>query len=135
MPFFGQEQLELCEAKGDLDDKEYKDAFAASTGSRITINQLMESNSLDAICAPSIGFPNCTDLVNGDYGTGFYFCSPAAMSGFPHITVPMGSFHQLPAGLSFMAGAYQEGELIRMAYSFEQATKKRAIPMFLPTIS
>ncbi len=135
MPWFGQEQLEWCEAKGGLESKEYLDARAASTGSRVTINQLMESNKLDVICAPSIGFPNCTDLVNGDYGTGFYFCSPAAMSGFPHITLPMGNFRGLPAAISFMAGAYQEGELIRIAYAFEQLTKKRTAPLFLPSIS
>ena len=67
----------------------------------------MREHQLDAIAGTSIGPANCTDLVNGDYGTGFYFCPPAAMAGYPHITVPMGSLYKLPVGLSFIAGAYK----------------------------
>jgi len=55
------------------------------------------------------------------------------MAGYPHITVPMGSVHELPAGLSFIAGAYKEAELFALAYAFEQATKKRMAPKFLKT--
>ena len=91
----------------------------------------MRKEKLDAIAGTSIGLANCIDLINGDYDTGFYFCPPAAMAGYPHITVPMGFVHELPAGLSFIAGAYKEAEIIGMAYSFEQATKKRAAPKFL----
>jgi len=52
------------------------------------------------------------------------------MAGYPHITVPMGYAHNLPIGLSFISGAYQEGDIIKLAYAFEQATKKRVSPMF-----
>lgn len=134
MPYFKQETLESSEAKGGLDSDEYKKALAKSTGSRKIINDLMKAHQLDAIAATSIGPANCIDLVNGDYGTGFYFCPPAAMAGYPHITVPMGALHELPVGLSFIAGAYQEGSLLALAYAYEQASKKRAAPKFLKTV-
>lgn len=131
MPWFKQEILELCEAKAGLDAKEYKEAVAKTTSARKIINDLMAQNKLDAIMGTSIGYANLIDLINGDYDTGFYFCPPAAMAGFPHITVPMGKVHELPVGLSFIAGAYQEGEIIKLAYAYEQATKKREAPKFL----
>jgi amidase len=134
MPFFKQETLERSEKTGDLASKEYLDALAKSTSAKKVIDDLMKENKLDAIAATSIGPANLTDLVNGDYGTGFYFCPPAAMAGYPHITVPMGTLHELPVGLSFIAGAYQEGPLLGIAYAFEQASKKRTAPKFLKTI-
>jgi len=72
-------------------------------------------------------------VINGDNDSGFYFCPPSAVAGYPHITVPMGKAHELPVGLSFMSGAYKEGEIIKLAYAFEQATKKREVPKFLKT--
>jgi amidase len=130
MPYFRQETLESSEAKGGLDSKEYLDALAKTTGSRKIINDLMMEHQLDVICGTSIGLPCCIDLLNGDYDTGFYFCPPAAMAGYPHITVPMGAVHDLPVGLSFIGGAYSEGPLLAMAYSYEQASKNRVAPKF-----
>ena len=135
MPFFKQETLERSERKGNLETKEYLDAVAKSLSSRSIIDDLMRGNNLDAIAATSIGPANLTDLVNGDYSTGFYFCPPAAMAGYPHITVPMGEVRELPVGLSFMAGAYKDAELLGIAYAFEQASKKRESPGFLATIN
>ncbi|MEO6851195.1 MAG: amidase, partial [Mucilaginibacter sp.] len=86
MPFFKQEILESCEQKGPLSDKEYKDALALSTSARKIIDDILQQNKLDAVCGTSIGLAGCIDLVNGDYDTGFYFCPPAAMAGYPHIT-------------------------------------------------
>ncbi len=83
---------------------------------------------------PSIGLAGCIDLINGDYDTGFYFCPPAAMAGYPHITVPMGTLHELPVGLSFIGGAYKEAELISMAFAFEQASKMRVRPKFIASL-
>lgn len=134
MPFFKQEILETCEAKGGLTSKEYTDALAKTLSSRQRIDQLMAANKLDAICGTSIGFAGCIDLINGDYDTGFYFCPPAAMAGYPHITVPMGLVHGLPVGFSLMAGAYQEGPLFTIAYAYEQASKKRTKPMFAKSL-
>ncbi|HWB26161.1 MAG TPA: amidase [Chitinophagaceae bacterium] len=133
MPYFQQETLESSNAKGDLNSKEYLDALAKSTGSRKVIDDMLKQNKLDAICGTSIGIACLTDLINGDYDTGFYFCPPAAMAGYPHITVPMGYVHDLPVGFSFCGTAYSEGPLLSLAYAFEQATKKRQPPKFLPS--
>ncbi len=133
MPYFKQETLESSQAKGDLKSKEYTDALKKTLGCRKIIDELMSKNQLNVICGTSIGLACCIDLVNGDYDTGFYFCSPAAMAGYPHITVPMGTVHELPVGLSFISGAYKEPELLKMAYAFEQASKKRVMPKFIMT--
>jgi len=131
MPFFKQEILEQAENKGGLEEKEYTEALAKTTGiTRKAIDKILNENKLDAICAPTNGFACCIDLINGDYDNGFSFSSPAAMAGYPHITVPMGYAHDLPIGLSFMSGAYKEAEIIKLAYAFEQATKKRVPPKF-----
>ncbi|GAB3552507.1 amidase [Spirosoma fluminis] len=134
MPFFKQETLESSEAKGDLTSKEYTDALAKTRTWRQRIDQLMAANKLDAIVGTSIGFAGCIDLINGDYDTGFYFCQPAAMAGYPHLTVPMGNVHGLPVGFSFIASAYQEGPLLALGYAYEQASKKRERPTFVPVL-
>ncbi len=135
MPFFKQETLELSQSKGGLDNKEYLDALKKSSGdSRRIIDALMEEHQLDAIVGPTNGFAVCIDLINGDYGNGFSFSSPAAKAGYPHITVPMGSWHDLPIGISFFGKAYTEPALISIAYSYEQASKKRAAPKFIPAL-
>jgi amidase len=134
MPWFKQEILEQCEAKGDLNTKEYKDALEKSTSSRKIIDDLMKANHLDAICCTTMGPANLTDLVNGDYDVGFYYAPPAAMAGYPHITVPMGEVHHLPIGLSFIAGAYKEADLLGFAYAYEQASRKRKAPAFLTSV-
>jgi amidase len=131
MPWFKQETLESSELKKDLKSKEYTDALQKTLGCRHIIDDMLSKNKLDAICGTSIGLPCCIDLINGDYDTGFYFCPPAAMAGYPHITVPMGKVHELPVGLSFIAGAYKEAELLTLAYAYEQASKKREAPKFI----
>ncbi|HEX9512655.1 MAG TPA: amidase [Puia sp.] len=130
MPFFKQETLETCNSKSGLDSKEYKDALKKTTGARKIIDGLMARYKLDAICATTNGVACCIDLINGDYDTGFSFSSPAAMAGYPHITVPMGTVMGLPVGFSFIASAYQEGALLSLAYSFEQAGPRRGAPGF-----
>jgi len=135
MPFFKQETLELANAKGDLNEKEYLDAVKTTTEiTRNAIDTLMKTNNLDAIAAPTNGFACCIDLVNGDYDNGFSFSSPAAMAGYPHITVPMGYFNELPIGLSFISTAYKEGDIIKLGYAYEQASKNRVAPAFKAVI-
>ncbi len=132
MPFFKQETLEASEARGGLDSKEYIEALAKILGSRKFIDDLMKQNNLDAISGVSLGPARPIDLINGDGGgRGYYFCPPAAMAGYPHITVPMGFVQELPVGLSFMAGKYKEPDIIKVAFAYEQASKKRAMPRFL----
>lgn len=131
MPFFKQETLQLAQTKSDLDSKEYLDALKKSTEtSRNAIDTVLKKNKLDAIIGTTNGLACCIDLINGDYDTGFSFSSPAAMAGYPHITVPMGAVLGLPMGLSFVGTAYSEHELIKMAYAYEQASKKRTMPKF-----
>ena len=134
MPYFKQETLESSQAKGELDSKEYVDALASSTSARKIIDDLLSLHRLDALVATTTGPACCTDLVLGNYGSGFSFSSPAAKAGYPHITVPMGAVQGLPVGLSFVSGAYQEAALIALAYSYEQASKKRIVPEFRITL-
>lgn len=131
MPYFKQETLIASNAKEGLNSQAYKDAVEKLIKSRSIINDLMKENQLDALCGVSNGPSTCIDNINGDYGTGFSFSGPAATAGYPHITLPMGMLHGLPVGISFVAGAYQEAEIIKIAYAFEQATKKREAPKFL----
>ncbi|CAN5222710.1 amidase [soil metagenome] len=134
MPFFGQEIFEMAEKKGDLNTREYRLALQQSKvlTQEQGIDAVMNSQKLDAIVAPSGGVAWMTDLVNGDCGV-FESSSLAAVSGYPNITVPAGYVQGLPAGISFFGRAFSEPTLIKIAYAFEQATKARKTPKFLPT--
>ncbi len=135
MPYFGQERLLLAEEKGGLDGEPY--LAALETCRRLSrtegIDATLEKHQLDAIIAPSGGPAWMTDWVNGDHYTGGDG-PPAAVAGYPEVTVPAGTIFGLPVGLSFIGGAYQEPVLIRLAYAFEQATQARRQPTFLPTV-
>jgi amidase len=134
MPFFKQETLINSNKKGGLNSGEYKAALVKSTSARKIIDNVLEKNKLNAICGTTNGLACCIDIVNGDYDTGFSFSSPAAMAGYPHITVPMGFIHELPIGFSFFGSAYSEPELIAMAFAFEELTKVRRPPAFLQNL-
>lgn len=134
MPYFQQETLESSQALGGLDSRAYKAAVARSTSARGIIDKCMREHQLDAICSPTNGLACCIDLINGDYDTGFSFSAPAAMAGYPHVTVPMGTVLGLPVGFSFIAGAFMEPQLLGMAYCFEQATMKRTAPSFVASL-
>ncbi|WP_192820395.1 amidase [Rufibacter sp. LB8] len=134
MPYFKQEILEMSDKLGDLNTKEYKEIIEKQvTGSREAINKIMQDNNLDAITGPTYGPSWCIDLVNGDSFTGYGLSTPAAISGFPHITVPFGQVQGLPIGLSFFGKAYADGEILKLAYAYEQASKMRKAPTFLRT--
>jgi amidase len=134
MPYFGQELFVRAQAKGPLTSRPYTSALRRNqTLSRAGgIDAVMRQKRLDALIAPTGGPPWPTDLVNGDHFTGG-FSTAAAVSGYPHITVPAGYVYGLPVGLSFFAGAYSEPALIRFAYAYEQATRARRPPRYLPT--
>jgi len=136
MPFFGQDLFVKAEAKGPLSTKEYLDALANDQRLARTegIDALMTKHNLDAIVAPTGGPAWPIDLINGDHDTGGS-STPAAVAGYPNITVPTGFIFGLPVGLSFFGRAYSEPTLIKLAYAFEQATKHRQPPRFLPTVS
>ena len=128
MPYFKQETLERSDSRGSLDSPEYTEALKKLLTARTIIDDLLKQNGLDAIVAPTSGPACCIDLVAGDYRTGGSFSGPAAMAGYPHITVPMGLVLGLPVGLSFMGTAYTEPAIINMAYAYELASKKRTAP-------
>jgi amidase len=134
MPWFGQELFERAEAKGPLTDAAYKAARAACIKLVRTeaLDAVFAKNKLDALIAPSNAPTFPTDLINGDKSSGGN-SSYAAIAGYPSITVPMAFTMELPLGLSFLGSAWSEGKLIGLAYSFEQATKARRAPKFLPT--
>ena len=132
MMYFGQEIFEMAEKKGPLTDAAYQKALASSkrlAGAQ-GIDAVMRTHRLDALVAPTQGPVWLIDLVNGDPGGITSFTSPAAVAGYPHITVPMGFVHGLPVGISFVGGAWSEAKLITLAYAYEQATKARRKPEF-----
>ena len=134
MPYFQQEIFIEAEAKGPLTDKAYRKALAKNLrlSQKEGIDSVMDRHRLDALIAPTGGPAWPTDLINGDHFSGG--CStPAAVAGYPHITVPAGLVFGLPVGISFFGRAYSEPILIRIAYAFEQATKHRQPPGFLET--
>jgi amidase len=130
MPYFKQETLIECAAKVDLNSEEYKFALSKTLSSRAIINNMLSEKNLDALCGVTNGLACCIDLANGDYDTGFSFSTPAAIAGFPHITVPMGFVFGLPVGISFFGKAYSEPGLLSIAYAYEQASKERRAPQF-----
>jgi len=135
MPFFRQDIMIKTQEKGSLDSKEYIDALEQCKKLARTegIDKVMKENKLDALIAPSGGPAWLTDHVVGDHFTGGS-SSLAAVSGYSSITVPAGYIHGLPIGISFISGPYQEPALIRIAYSFEQATLVRVAPDFKPSV-
>lgn len=135
MPYFGQDLFIKAESKGPLTDKEYVDALAKNHQlARIEgIDALMDKHQLHAIVAPTGGPAWLTDLVNGDHSAGGS-SNAAAVAGYPNINVTAGYLSGLPVGISFFGRAWSEPTLIKLAYSFEQATKARQAPKFLATI-
>ncbi len=135
MPYFGQELMRMADEKGPLTEEKYLQALA--TNHRLARAEGMDAtlaqNNLDAIVEPSGGPAWLTDYIAGDHCTGGS-SSPAAVAGYPSITVPAGHVCGLPVGLTFTGTAWSEPKLIQYAYAFEQATRVRQPPQFLPSI-
>lgn len=135
LPYFGQEILELAEKKGPLTEKAYLDALAKNHEVTRTkgIDAVMDAEKLDALVTIANGPSWPIDLVNGDAYTGGA-SSPAAVAGYPSITVPAGDVHGLPVGVLFFGKAWSEPKLIAIAYAYEQATKARRAPAFKASV-
>ncbi|MFL6188573.1 MAG: amidase [Actinomycetes bacterium] len=133
--WFGQELFLQAEATGTLTDPAYLEALA--TSKRLAtqgIDQTLAKFDLDAIVSLTNSPPWTTDLVNGDH---FLTASstPSAIAGYPNITVPAGySFGELPVGINLIGTRWSEPTLIKLAHGFEQGTKVRHAPRFLPTL-
>jgi amidase len=135
MPYFAQDIFVKAEGKGPLTSKEYLDALEKNhqLSRKEGIDAVMNKNNLDAIMAPTGAPAWLTDLVTGDHAIGGS-SNAAAVAGYPDITVPAGFIDGLPVGVSFFGRAWSEPTLLKIAYGFEQATKVRKPPQFLPTV-
>ncbi|HZP49115.1 MAG TPA: amidase [Vicinamibacterales bacterium] len=134
MPYFDQELMHQAQSKGPLTDPKYLAALAKNhqLSRTLGIDATMAKYRLDALVAPTGGPAWLTDLVNGDGGTATA-ASPStvtAVAGYPHITVPAGYARGLPVGISFFGKAWSEATLIKLAYAYEQATRRRHPPTF-----
>jgi amidase len=135
MPYFGQEIFEQAAKQGPLTSAGYRKALAKCRDLSRTkgLDATFAKHKLDALVAPTQGPPALIDLVNGDPGGGGSSTSPCAVAGYPAITVPMGYAFGLPLGITFMGLAWTEPKLVKYAYAFEQATKVRRPPRYVPT--
>ncbi len=135
LAYFGQQILQQAQGKGPLSEPAYLKAL--ETCRRLSraegIDAVMDKHKLDALVAPTGNPADITDLVNGGGGGGSC-SSPAAVAGYPHLTVPMGTVFGLPVGLSFFGRAWSEPTLLKLGFAFEQATKARRPPQFLSTV-
>lgn len=134
MTYFGQEIFLLAQKKGPLTDNDYRKARekCIKLSRRKGLDEVLEKHRLDALVAPTGGPAWTIDLVNGDHYLGS-FSQPAAVAGYPHVTVPAGFAFGLPVGLSFVGRAWSEPHLIKLAFAFEQATRHRRPPRLRPT--
>lgn len=122
MPYFGQDLMEQAQATPGLDDSKYKEIsqrlkrLAGPEG----IDAALKKYKLDALIAPTNSPAWPIDYPTGDV-VGASASTPAAVAGYPHLTVPMGLVRGTPVGLSFFASAWSEAKLLSMGYAFEQA--------------
>jgi amidase len=135
MPYFGQDRMIKAEAKGPLTSRAYRDLVShlGRMARQDGIDRVMTEHKLDALVAPTDGPAWPIDFVDGDHFSGG--CStPAAIAGYPHVTVPAGQVFGLPVGLSFFGSPRTEMKLIRFAYAFEQAAGARRPPQYAPSV-
>ena len=133
LTYFDQDLFEKAEAKGSLTEDAYLKALAKDQllARDQGLDAVLAKFALDAVVAPTGNPPWTIDLVNGDHFLGGS-STPAAVAGYPSITVPMGYVFALPVGVSFIGRPYSEPLLIKLAYGLEQATRARRPPRFLP---
>lgn len=133
MPYFGHDLMVKAQAKGPLTDPAYREALEKCRLARQGLDAVLGGQRLDAVLAPTGGPAWKTDLVNGDHFVGGS-STASAVAGYPAITVPAGFVHGLPVGLTLMGPAWSEARLLALAFDYEQATRHRRAPRFLPSV-
>jgi len=134
-PLFGQETFETAAKTPPITDAGYIERRASARKlAREALDKMLSENNVVALVGPSAGPASIVDPVNGPRATGSYSTLPA-VSGYPHLTVPMGYVSGLPVGLSFLGPAWSEARLLSLGYSFEQAIAPRQDPRFLPNLA
>jgi amidase len=134
-PLFGQETFEAAQAKPAITDPAYLEKRSlARRMAREALDNMLVKNNLAAVVAPSTAPPSIVDPVNGSRPFGSASTLPA-VSGYPHLTVPAGYVTGLPVGLSFLGPAWSEAKLLSLGYAYEQASKVRREPEFLPEVA
>jgi amidase len=133
--YFGQETLIRAQEKGPLTEQAYLDALgkARRLSREEGIDAVMNQHKLDALVAPTTGPAAKTDVLYGNRGVGGS-SGPAAVAGYPSITLPAGEAFGLPVGISFFGRAWSEPTLLKLAFAFEQATRARRAPAFPPSV-
>jgi len=135
LQFFNQKRFLQAVEKGPLTDEAYQESLEGKKFAQRAIDEVIKQHQLDAIIVPTNGPAWVTDLSNGDDQSNSVGHSRLpAMAGYPNITVPMGDMHGLPLGLSFFGTAYSEPTLLQIANAFEQKTKARTPPEYIPTL-
>jgi len=136
MPYFGQETLEMAQAKGPLSEQAYRETL--ETNRRLSrqegIDAVLDEHRLDALVLPTSGVPWKIDHLCGDHHGGGSSSHPAALAGYPAITVPAGWYQGLPLGITFLGRAFSEPVLIKLAHAYEQATHCRRVPTYPATV-
>ncbi|MCV6604248.1 MAG: amidase family protein, partial [Porticoccaceae bacterium] len=137
MPLFDQSLLLTAQSKGGLDDAPYREALTSiqKTTRSQGIDHLLAHHNVSVLVAPSGPMAPLIDPVYGDTwpifpGAGFM----AAIAGYPHLTVPAGTAHHLPVGLSFIGGHNQDAAVLSYGYAYEQHSNQRAEPQYLSTV-
>ena len=134
-PLFGQEVFESATSAPPITDAGYLDRRAkAQSQSRALLDKMMTDANVEALVGPTTGPASIVDPINGSRSLGSYSLLPA-VSGYPHLTLPMGQVTGLPVNVSFIGPAWSEARLLAMGFAFEQATHARIDPLFLPNIA
>nr|WP_295672699.1 amidase [Sphingomonas sp.] len=134
MPFFGQELFVMAAKTKGLSDAEYLGSRAKSLrlAGAEGIDAMLKTAKATILVEPTVGLPWLSDSVSGDHSGGPSASDLPAIAGYPHLTVPMGLVKGLPVGLSFIATAYDDQKALEAGYAYEQVSKKRAAPRYLP---
>jgi amidase len=132
MRWFGQELFNLAASTTDRAAYETARANALRIAGPETLDKLLADNNVQFLAVPTRGPAWVSDLVNGDNFNGSVgFGSPAAIAGYPHLTVPMGAIEGLPVGLSIFGAKWADHDVLKAGATYEKArTAKLPAPSF-----